>query len=83
MVEKPNSEVLMVSESGMVIRMVTNCIRLVNRVGKGVIVMRLNQEDLLRAVALIQEPEEEQGSVECPVDIADQDESSGDEESIS
>ncbi len=54
MVEKPDSELLLMSQKGMVIRMTTSCIRLVNRVAKGVIVMRLSENDLVKAVAIIQ-----------------------------
>ena len=54
MTEKPDSELLLLSHKGMVIRMVTSCIRLMNRVGRGVIVMRLNGDDRVRAVAMIE-----------------------------
>ncbi len=78
MLEKPDCEILLASQSGMVIRMVTSHIRMVNRVGKGVIVMRLKEDDRVRAVAMIQElkdasdpsepsvPEEEDGQKEDP-----------------
>lgn len=53
MLERPESEILLASKSGMVIRTTASCIRLVNRVAKGVIVMRLNEGDQVKAVALI------------------------------
>lgn len=69
MVEKPDSEILMISQNGMVIRTATSCIRLVNRVGKGVIVMRLNEDDTLRAVAMIQDLDDdsEENEEECEI----------------
>ncbi|MGA1822756.1 MAG: DNA gyrase subunit A [Thermoplasmatota archaeon] len=65
MTQKPDSEILLISQEGMMIRTGLSCIRLVNRVGKGVIVMRLNDEDRVRAVAVIQNLEEE--DKECAV----------------
>ncbi|MEA3557773.1 MAG: DNA gyrase subunit A [Candidatus Thermoplasmatota archaeon] len=53
MLEKTDSEILLVSQNGMVIRTSSSRIRLVNRVGKGVIVMRLNDDDKVVAVATI------------------------------
>jgi DNA gyrase subunit A len=67
MVEKPDSELLLMSQTGMVIRMVSSCIRLVNRVGKGVIVMRLNENDLVMAVANVQSLNGEDDPAECEV----------------
>ena len=55
LLDKPDCEILLASQSGMVIRMITSRIRMVNRVGKGVIVMRLKEDDSVRAVAMIQE----------------------------
>jgi len=40
----------------------------VNRVGKGVIVMRLNGDDIIKAVAMIQKIEDENGSSESESD---------------
>ncbi|MFO8051560.1 MAG: DNA gyrase subunit A [Thermoplasmatota archaeon] len=59
MLEPTDSDILLVSRNGMVIRTPSSCIRLVNRVGKGVIVMRLNDDDNVRAVATIQRIDEE------------------------
>ena len=53
MTEEPGSELLLTSRGGMVIRTQTSTIRLVNRVGKGVRVMRLEPEDRVIAVAMI------------------------------
>ncbi|MBN1539480.1 MAG: DNA gyrase subunit A, partial [Candidatus Thermoplasmatota archaeon] len=63
MTEKPDSEILLVSMEGMVIRTVASCIRLVNRVAKGVIVMRLNEGDKVKAVAMIENIEDEESPV--------------------
>jgi len=68
MMEREESEVLMVSQSGMVIRTPSSSIRMVNRVGKGVIVMRLNGDDIIKAVAMIQKIEDENGSSESESD---------------
>ena len=65
MLERPESEILLVSKSGMVIRTTASCIRLVNRVAKGVIVMRLNEGDQVQAVALIDNIPDEDESGEC------------------
>lgn len=69
MTQQPDSEILMVSQEGMMIRTGLSSIRLVNRVGKGVIVMRLNGEDRVRAVALIQNlADDDMESIEPEVD---------------
>jgi len=66
MLERPNSDILLVSREGMVIRTTSSCIRLVNRVAKGVIVMRLNEDDEVKAVALIESIEGADGeNPEC------------------
>jgi DNA gyrase subunit A len=77
MTQKPDSEILMVSQEGMMIRTGLTCIRLVNRVGKGVIVMRLNGEDRVRAVALIQNLGEDDEN-ECAVPDSDAESTSDD-----
>jgi len=51
--DQPGSEMLLATQSGMVIRTVSSCIRLVNRVGKGVRVMRLDEGDRVVAVAIV------------------------------
>jgi len=51
--DQPGSEMLLATQSGMVIRTVSSCIRLVNRVGKGVRVMRLDEGDRVVAVAMV------------------------------
>ena len=66
--EKPDSELLLLSEKGMVIRMVTSCIRLMNRVGRGVIVMRLSEEDRVRAVTMIERMNNGEEECEIPED---------------
>lgn len=71
MIERPDSEILMISQNGMVIRTATSCIRLVNRVGKGVIVMRLNEDDTLRAVAMIQNLDDDEEGLDCEVEVED------------
>jgi DNA gyrase subunit A len=65
MLERPDSEILLISKSGMVIRTAASCIRLVNRVAKGVIVMRLNHGDQVQAVALIDKIENGDDPSEC------------------
>jgi DNA gyrase subunit A len=80
MLEVPDSEILLVSRSGMVIRTTSSCIRLVNRVAKGVIVMRLNEDDIVQAVARIEsiDTDEENGdSAEC--EIPEENEENSDE----
>ncbi len=67
MVEKPDSEILLMSQTGMVIRTASSCIRLVNRVGKGVIVMRLKDTDVVKAVAVVQGLNGEYEHTECEV----------------
>jgi DNA gyrase subunit A len=68
MVEQPDSELLLMSQTGMVIRMISSCLRMVNRVGKGVIVMRLKDDDLVKAVAVVKKLEDEEDiSEECEV----------------
>jgi len=59
LVERPDSEVLLISQNGMVIRTSCDCIRLVNRAGKGVIVMRLEEKDKVMGVALVDKLEGE------------------------
>ncbi|MGA1872178.1 MAG: DNA gyrase subunit A [Thermoplasmatota archaeon] len=68
MLERTDSEILLVSRDGMVIRTSASCIRLVNRVAKGVIVMRLNEGDHVKAVAMIERIEDETDeSSECEI----------------
>jgi len=69
MLEKPDSDILMISQSGMVIRTITSCIRLLNRVGKGVIVMRLKDDDIVTAVSMVQnlEDDSEENGEECEI----------------
>ncbi|MBN1390284.1 MAG: DNA gyrase subunit A [Candidatus Thermoplasmatota archaeon] len=79
MVERPDSEILLVSREGMVIRTISSCIRLVNRVAKGVIVMRLNEGDRVNAVAMIERIEDVEESIaEC--DLPTEEEQVTDEE---
>lgn len=69
--DDPGSEILLGSQEGMVIRTATSCIRLVNRVGKGVKVMRLKEEDRISAASLIREPDNgtvEGGECDIPTD---------------
>jgi protein-tyrosine phosphatase len=58
----------------MVIRTVTSCIRLVNRVGKGVIVMRLKDDDVIRAVAMVENLDDEESEDQQVCDIETPDE---------
>jgi DNA gyrase subunit A len=67
MLEIPGSEVLLSSKEGMVIRTETACIRLLNRAGKGVRVMKLEPPDSVCAASMIKEPME-QSSQECLMD---------------
>ncbi|MCU0798423.1 MAG: DNA gyrase subunit A [Candidatus Thermoplasmatota archaeon] len=53
LLDQPGSEMLLATQSGMVIRTVSSCIRLVNRVGKGVRVIRLDEGDRVVAVAMV------------------------------
>jgi len=69
--EVPDSEILLATQEGMVIRTPVSCIRLVNRVGKGVKVMKLNEGDMIMAIALIEGLEEGGQGSECPVDPVD------------
>ncbi|MFW3146646.1 MAG: DNA gyrase subunit A [Thermoplasmatota archaeon] len=66
--EEPDSELLLATQEGMVIRTTSSCIRVVKRVGKGVYVMRLKEDDKVRAVALIRKlnGEEDEESCEMP-----------------
>jgi DNA gyrase subunit A len=54
LLERPGNEILLATQSGMVIRTTSSCIRLVNRVAKGVRVMRLEEEDRVVAVAMVE-----------------------------
>ncbi|MGA1820156.1 MAG: DNA gyrase subunit A [Thermoplasmatota archaeon] len=72
MLERTDSDILLVSKDGMVIRTTASCIRLVTRVAKGVIVMRLNEGDTVKAVAMIESIEDEEDEAsEC--EVPDQD----------
>ncbi|MDG6224687.1 MAG: DNA gyrase subunit A [Candidatus Thermoplasmatota archaeon] len=72
--DDPGSEILLGSQEGMVIRTSTSCIRLVNRVGKGVKVMRLKEIDRISAASLFREPMGDQlEMVECEVPIEGED----------
>jgi DNA gyrase subunit A len=66
MLEIPGSEVLLSSREGMVIRTETACIRLLNRAGKGVRVMKMEAPDEVCAASIIKEPLE-RSSEECGV----------------
>jgi DNA gyrase subunit A len=54
LLERPGNEILLATQSGMVIRTTSSCIRLVNRVAKGVRVMRLEEKDRVVAVAMVE-----------------------------
>ncbi len=58
MVEHAGSEVMLITQKGMVIRTPISTIRLVNRAGKGVIVMRMVEGDTVMGVAQVNPIEE-------------------------
>ncbi|MCK5772165.1 MAG: hypothetical protein KAH57_00105, partial [Thermoplasmata archaeon] len=58
MVEHPGSEVMLITQKGMVIRTPISTIRLVNRAGKGVITMRMVEGDTVMGVAQVNPIEE-------------------------
>jgi DNA gyrase/topoisomerase IV subunit A len=66
MLEIHGSEVLLSSREGMVIRTETACIRLLNRAGKGVRVMKMEAPDEVCAASILKEPLE-RSSEECEV----------------